>query len=111
MIVMMGSIALPLTNGFVGEFLLLSGVYSYNSYFGLFAGLTIILGSVYMLNAYQKTMLGEISPASADFKELSGYEKNILFIAAALVIIMGVFPKPIMDIAEPAVQQLLSEIK
>ena len=49
MVIMLGSVALPLTNGFVGEFLLLKSVFNYNVWLGGIAGLTIILGAVYML--------------------------------------------------------------
>jgi NADH-quinone oxidoreductase subunit M len=111
MIIMMGSVALPLTNGFPGEFLLLNGVYQVNGMYALFAGITIILGAVYMLNAYQKSMLGELSLATEKFEEPSGHESIILWICAALVILMGVYPKPLFGIAEPAIQQLLSMVK
>lgn len=111
MIIMMGSVALPLTNGFPGEFLLLNGVYQASSMYALFAGITIILGAVYMLNAYQKSMLGEISAATENFEEPKGHESHILWICAALVILMGVYPKPLFNIAEPAIQQLLTMVK
>ena len=58
-IILLASIGLPLTNGFIGEFLLLTGVYQYNAWMAAVAGLTIILGSVYMLTSYQKIVLGE----------------------------------------------------
>lgn len=59
LIIMMGSVALPLTNGFVGEFLLISGIYKYSAFAAGCAGLTIIFGAVYMLRGYQFIMLGE----------------------------------------------------
>jgi NADH-quinone oxidoreductase subunit M len=111
MVIMMGSVALPLTNGFPGEFLLLNGVYQASSMYALFAGITIILGAVYMLNAYQKSMLGEVSAATEKFEEPKGYESHILWICALLVIVMGVYPKPLFSIAEPAIQQLLTMVK
>ena len=58
LIIVFGTIALPGTNGFIGEFLLLVGVYQYNIWAAVFAGLTIIFGAVYMLRMYQKVMLG-----------------------------------------------------
>ena len=59
MIILLGSIALPLTNGFIGEFLLLLGLFEYNWLFSAIAGLTIIFSAVYMLWIYQRTMYGE----------------------------------------------------
>lgn len=111
MVIMMGSVALPLTNGFPGEFLLLNGVYQANGMYAFFAGITIILGAVYMLNAYQKSMLGEVSAATENFEEPKAHETHILWICAILVIVMGVYPKPLFSIAEPAIQQLLTMVK
>lgn len=111
MIIMMGSVALPLTNGFPGEFLLLNGVYQASGMYALFAGITIILGAVYMLNAYQKSMLGEVSVATENFEEPKAHESHILWICAALVLLMGVYPKPLFNIAEPAIQHLLTMVK
>ncbi len=112
LIILLGSVALPLTNGFVGEFLLLNGLYQYaNSKFALWiivlAGLTIILGAVYMLRSYQSMMLGETKTTTQNFKDLDNTEKLLLTIVAGFVIILGVYPKPLLDIAAPAVQELL----
>ena len=78
LIILLGSVALPLTNGFVGEFLLLMGVYQYGAWYGAFAGLTIIFGAYYMLKMYQQVMLGEAKENTAAFSPLSGSEKFIL---------------------------------
>ncbi|MBE7178122.1 MAG: NADH-quinone oxidoreductase subunit M, partial [Mucilaginibacter polytrichastri] len=56
LIVLLGSVALPLTNGFIGEFLLLYGLYEKNIWFAIVAGLTIIFGAVYMLRLYKQVM-------------------------------------------------------
>jgi len=109
MIIMLGSIALPLTNGFVGEFLLLSGIYSWNVWAAAFAGLTVIFGAVYMLRAYQKIMLGDETGASSTFGELQAHELILLTIVGALVIIMGVYPTPLMDIAGPSIDEIIKQ--
>jgi NADH-quinone oxidoreductase subunit M len=106
LIIMMGAVALPLTNGFVGEFLLIAGVYQYNAWLALFAGLTVILGAVYMLRSYQAIVLGEVNP-EMKWKGLDTNEKVVLFIVAGLVIVLGIYPKVITDVVEPAVKQLL----
>jgi NADH-quinone oxidoreductase subunit M len=113
LMVLLGSVALPLTNGFIGEFLLINGVYQYNAWAAAFAGLTVILGAVYMLRSYQSIMLGEIKPVTSTFAALTGNEKTILVIICAAIIVFGIYPKPLMDISEPAVKQLLeiSKIK
>jgi len=107
MIVMLASVALPLTNGFVGEFLLINGVYQYSPWLAALAGLTVILGAVYMLRSYQQTMLGEANALTITFAELTSNEKVILYSIIGLIFILGVYPQPILNISEPAVIKLL----
>ena len=111
MIVMLGSVALPITNGFVGEFLLINGLYQYNAYMAGFAGLTVILGAVYMLRSYQKTMLGETNPLTTVFTDLTTNEKAVLIPIVILIFVMGVYPKPLLDIAEPSLQHIVDLIQ
>lgn len=107
LIVLLGSVALPLTNGFVGEFLLINGIYQYGAWTAAFAGLTVILGAVYMLRAYQSVMLGNTHTISEKFGALHNIDKTILVIICALILIIGVYPKPLLDIAEPAVRMYI----
>jgi len=111
LIVLLGSVALPLTNGFVGEFLLITGVYGYNAWMAAFAGLSVILGAVYMLRSYQGIMLGETNELTAKFTNLSGSDKAVLIIVCAAIIALGVYPQPLTDLAEPAVKTLLMSTK
>jgi len=111
MIIMLGSVALPLTNGFVGEFLLLNGLYQYNAIYAAVAGLTIILGAIYMLRSYQLSMLGDTNVKTSSFIELTSAEKLILIPMVVLVIILGVYPQPILSATEPAVQNLINVIQ
>jgi NADH-quinone oxidoreductase subunit M len=107
-IIMLGSVALPLTNGFVGEFLLLKGIFDYNPWYGGVAGLTIIFGAVYMLRLMQKTMFGPSNSETANFEDLNGTELAVLVPIAVLVLLMGIFPNYFLKIAEPAVQLFLA---
>ena len=109
LIILLGSVALPLTNGFVGEFLLINGVYQFSPIAAAFAGLTVILGAVYMLRSYQQIMLGENKDSS--FGVLARSEKLILVIICIVVIGLGVYPKPLNDIAEQASKDILINIK
>lgn len=111
LIVLLGSVALPLTNGFVGEFLLLNGVYQYSAGMAAFAGLSVILGAVYMLRSYQSIMLGETNPVTAAFAPLTGNEKAVLVILCSAIITFGVYPKPLLDIAEPSVIKLVEGVQ
>lgn len=107
LIVLLGSVALPLTNGFIGEFLLLNGVYQYSAWMAAFAGISVILGAVYMLRSYQSIMLGETNALTSSFAPLSGNEKAVLVIICAAIIAFGVYPKPLLDIVEPSVIKLV----
>ena len=110
LIILLGTIALPLTNGFVGEFLLLMGVYNYNIWLAMVSGLTIILGAVYMFRMYQKVMLGETNERTSMFSDLDGTEKSVLLVICALVIVIGVYPQPILHISEAAVSNLIEQV-
>jgi NADH-quinone oxidoreductase subunit M len=110
MILLLGSVALPLTNGFVGEFLLLSGVFQYNNWYGAVAGLTIILGAVYMLRMFQGVMFGPKSEATMLFADLTMNEKAVLIPLVIMVFWIGLFPNTFLSISEPAVGNLLNII-
>lgn len=111
LIVLLGSVALPLTNGFIGEFLLINGVYQFSAGMAAFAGLSVILGAVYMLRSYQKIMLGEKTTGGVEFGSLSSSDKTVLIIVCTAIIAFGVYPKPLNDLAEPAVKTLLGALK
>jgi NADH-quinone oxidoreductase subunit M len=106
LIVMLGSVALPLTSGFVGEFLLLNSVFQYHHIIGAIAGLTMILGAVYMLRSFQQTMLGENNAVTKGFVDLDTTEKFVLYPIVAMIILIGVYPAPLLNISEAAVNNL-----
>ena len=98
MVVMLGSVALPLTNGFIGEFLMLVGIAKYSFVVASIAGISIILGAVYMFWLYQRTMYGETKSATATFTDLNKTEMLIAVPMVIIIIAMGVYPKPILEI-------------
>ncbi len=109
-IIMLGAIALPLTDGFPGEFLLISGVFKFNNIAGAVAGFTIIIGAVYMLRTYQNSMLGETSVETDNFTDLTMTEKTVLIPIVIMVILIGVWPNLFLKVSEPAIMKLLSGI-
>ena len=111
LIVMLGSVALPLTNGFVGEFLLINGVYQYGAWVAAFAGLTVILGAVYMLRSYQAIMLGERKDSAIAFGSLASSDKWVLYIICFVIIAFGVYPKPLNDLAEEGTKVIMMSIR
>lgn len=111
LIILLGSVALPLTNGFVGEFLLINGVFQFSAIAAVFAGLTVILGAVYMLRSYQAIMLGERRDTQMTFGPLASTDKIVLVVICAAVILFGVYPKPLNEIAEEGTRAILSMMK
>jgi NADH-quinone oxidoreductase subunit M len=108
MIVVLAAVALPLTNSFIGEFLLLYGVYEYNTWLSVAAGLTIILGAVYMLRMYQNVMLGNTNENTVGFTDLHWSELAVFAPVIAAIFVMGIYPKPILNIIQPALDNILT---
>ena len=107
MIVVLAAVALPTTNSFIGEFLLLYGVYEYNTWLSIIAGLTIILGAVYMFRMYQNVMLGETNENTYTFKDLDWSEWAVFMPAIAAIFIIGVYPAPLLNMIQPALDNIL----
>ena len=101
-VISLASIALPLTNGFVGEFMMFNGLLRSDSAGHIailaVAGLGVILGAVYTLNMVQKTAYGTAPSGAAVAKDLSVNEYLGLAIIISLVIFLGVYPKPLLDL-------------
>ncbi|MFY7970462.1 MAG: complex I subunit 4 family protein [Flavobacteriales bacterium] len=107
-VIVMGSVALPFTSGFVGEFLLLQGLSKYGMIAAGFAGLTVILGAVYMLRAFQMMMLGS---QKGEFAPLTQHEKTVLVCVVLLVVILGLYPTPVLNPANLSLQTLFGTIR
>jgi len=105
MILVLGSVGLPLTNGFVGEFILIKSVFDYNILAAAVAGLTLIFSAVYMFRFYGKAMFGEGDErVLASAEDLSGVEFSVLATLAGFVILFGVFPQPIIEMVSSSVR-------
>lgn len=107
-IILLGSVALPLTSGFVGEFMLINAVFQYSVVSGAFAALTMVFGAVYMLRSFQATMLGETSASTKTFADLDTQEKWVLYPIVIMVLLIGIYPAPLLNISEVAVDNLLT---
>jgi NADH-quinone oxidoreductase subunit M len=107
-IMLMASIGLPLTIGFIGEFLSLLGFFAVSPLLTGLAGTTIILGAVYMLVLYKKTFYGPITnPINEKLKDLNAREISSLVPLVFLVVYLGVYPKPILEPVDNSVKQLV----
>jgi len=110
LIIILGTVALPLTNGFVGEFLLLNAIYQYQIWFAAIAGLTIIFGAVYLLRMYKGIMQGQLNELTSSFKDIKDAEVVFFIIICTLIIFIGVYPKSILHISEEAVNGLINQV-
>ena len=111
MVFIMGSIGLPGTSGFVGEFLVLLSIFSVNTYFAVFATSGVVLAAAYSLWLYRKVIFGSlIKDDLQDILDLSYREIIILFPLAFLTIFFGFYPQPLIDIIEPSTIQLITNI-
>ncbi len=111
LLITLGTVALPLTNGFIGEFMLLNGIFQYNIWVAAIAGLTMIFGAVYMLRMYKTVMQGETNALTLTFTDISGSEIVVLAVICLLIIVIGVYPQPILHLSEAAVNNLISTVQ
>jgi NADH-quinone oxidoreductase subunit M len=115
LVVTLSSIGLPATNGFVGEFLILLGTYAspgaWGRVWGIISATGVILGAVYMLTLYQKTYLGPIRNKDvAATKDLSLSELTTLVPLLAAIVVLGVFPQPVLDIIKQPVADFVVRV-
>ena len=109
MLFMLGSVGLPGTSGFVGEFLVLLGAFQINTVVGTLAATGLVLGSTYMLWLYRKIIFGTVEHKDAgDMKDVNGVEKIALIPLALMVLYLGVQPNFVLDRIGPSVDKLLS---
>jgi NADH-quinone oxidoreductase subunit M len=112
MIVTLSSIALPGTNGFVGEFLILLGAFRSHMVYGIIATSGVVLGAIYMLWMFQRVMFGEITrEENRTVKDLGAREVLILCCVVFFIVLMGVYPKMFFKKMDTTVQDLMSFVK
>ena len=111
MLFVMANSGLPGTSGFVGELLIILSAFKVNYIYALIAGLTLILGATYNLWMYKRVIFGNIvNPDIIKIKDLEIHEKLPLILLASLVIIVGIWPAPILDLIHPSVEHLVYQI-
>lgn len=105
LIIVFGSMAVPLTNGFIGEFILLKSISDYNTTAVIISGLTVILCAVYMLRMYGKAMFGKGDEVLlANIKDVSGVEFSVLASLVVFVILFGIFPNSILEMVHSSLE-------
>lgn len=113
-VVVLANIALPLTNAFVGEFMMFTGIFTspvseYEMITVPAAGLTIILGAIYMLRMVQKVIYGNTNALTETGTDIGLNEKLVLGVIVILIIVAGVYPQPFLDLTKDTTNLILNE--
>lgn len=109
-VMILANIALPLTNAFAGEFLMFNGLFRYNIGITAVAGISIILAAVYSLNMVQKIFYGKTMPATEYATDASVNIKLALIVLVVIILVLGVYPQPVIKLTEDSVQAVLAKI-
>jgi len=108
MLFIMANSGLPLTSGFVGEFLVILGAFQVSFWFALLAGTTLVFGAAYNLWLYKRVIFGKVaSDAVAGLKDLELREALVLAALALAVLVIGAWPRPVLDVLHASVDHLL----
>jgi len=111
MVVMLSSIGLPGLNGFVGEFLILIGTFVTHRWWAVAATAGVILAALYLLWAYQRVFHGQPTGDNATFREMTMRERAIMAPLLALIVLFGVYPRPVLDRIAPTVRDLVTHVE
>ncbi|MCZ7663437.1 MAG: NADH-quinone oxidoreductase subunit M [Thermoleophilia bacterium] len=108
----LGSLGLPGLNGFIGEFLILLGVFQYAVVAAVFASLGIILGAGYLLWMYQRTMFQELkNPKWLELKDLNVREIVTLVPLATMAFVIGIYPRPFLEMLHQPAQNIMTQVE
>ena len=110
-VIALANIALPLTNGFTGEFMMFSGLFSFNKWFAAVAGLSIILAAVYMLKMIQRVCYGEANALTSAIKDIGFNRQLALGIIVVFIFVLGIYPQPVFDLAKETVTAIVTKLK
>jgi len=103
----LANIALPLTNAFVGEFLMFNSLFQYNVWVGAAAGVSIILAAIYTLNMVQKVAYGEVSTQINQMQTINKPAQIVLIVLLIIVFVTGIFPQPLFNLTADSLQQII----
>jgi NADH-quinone oxidoreductase subunit M len=110
-VIALANIALPLTNAFIGEFTMFTGLFQYNPWYAAIAGLSIILAAVYTLNMVQKVFYGQDNILTKVVSLVTMKQKIVLTVIVIMIFVTGVYPKPIFDLTKDTVITVLARYK
>ena len=110
--VVFSSMGVPGSNGFIGELLIMIGVFKWNVWYGTIATTGLILGAVYLLWMYKRVILGEITnEENRGVKDMNFREYAYMLPILVFIVWIGIFPKPFLDKMEVSVTHLIEQVK
>jgi NADH-quinone oxidoreductase subunit M len=110
LIIAFANIALPLSNSFVSEFLMLNGLFDFNIWFAVFGTIGIILSAVYMLSMVQKTFFGKANILVEQAKKMSAGQGIVLLVLVIAILFLGIYPEPVIHLTQSTVTDILSRM-
>jgi NADH-quinone oxidoreductase subunit M len=110
-VVMLSSIGLPGLNGFIGEFLVLIGTFVTRRWWAVAATAGVILAAIYLLWAYKRVFHGVPEGANAAFREMTWRERAVMAPLVLLIVVLGIFPGPVLDRIAPSVDGLIAHVE
>ena len=110
-VVMFSSLGLPGLNGFVGEFLILIGSFPTRRWWAVVATAGVILAALYLLWAYQRAFHGTPDGEKASMPDMNRRELAVMAPLLAAIVFLGVYPKPVLERIEPAVDRLIAHVE
>jgi NADH-quinone oxidoreductase subunit M len=102
----LANVALPLTNAFVGEFLMFNGLFQFNVWMAAIAGISIILAAVYTLNMIQRVFYGQVAEKVTGAVDISFNIQLALGILVIMVLVMGLYPQPMINLTKDTVDAI-----
>ncbi|MFJ5090949.1 NADH-quinone oxidoreductase subunit M [Streptomyces sp. NPDC088674] len=106
----LATLSLPGLAPFVSEFLVLVGTFERHKALGIVATVGIVLAALYVLVLYQRTMTGPVKPEVSAMGDLRARELVVAVPLIVLLVVLGVYPKPVTDVINPAVKQTMSDV-
>ena len=108
MVFMLASVGLPGTSGFIGEFLVLVGVFQVNAWVALLAATGVILSAVYMLYLYRRVIFGQLTKESLSaIRDMNAREIAVFAPLLLVVFFMGIYPEPFLNVMHVSVENLI----
>ncbi|MDQ1700022.1 MAG: NADH-quinone oxidoreductase subunit [Frankiaceae bacterium] len=107
----LSALSLPGLSTFVSEFLVLVGTFTVHRWFAVVAIFGIVLAAVYVLWMVQRTIHGPVREGIESFRDLGSREAWVIAPVLAIIVVLGIYPKPLLDAINPAVKQTFSTVR